>query len=99
MVRVSSIRGCRGALYKVTPRGKRITISTSKIRNKIVSKKNRREKGIRALLRGSNPHSKGVSFSRCLPDFLPRARAKTLRRREIKRESRLKAEIVYNNRS
>lgn len=99
MARVSSIRGCRGALYKVTPSGKRITISTSKIRNKIVSKKNRREKGIRALLRGSNPHSKGVSFSRCLSDFLPRVRAMAPRRSEIKRDSRLKADTVYNNRS
>jgi hypothetical protein len=44
--------------------GSRITISTSKIRKIIVSKKNRRENGIRLDELLSNPHSKEVDFSR-----------------------------------
>ena len=44
----------------------KITISISKIKNKIATKKNRIENGIRALPRGSNPHSKGLSDSRDL---------------------------------
>lgn len=40
------------------------TISTSKIKKIIVIKKNRREKGSREELLGSNPHSNGEFFSR-----------------------------------
>jgi len=39
-------------------------ISTSKIRKIIAIKKNRKEKGNRDELKGSNPHSKGDDFSR-----------------------------------
>ena len=46
--------------------GKRRTISTSKMRKMIAKRKNRREKGSRADLIGSNPHSKGELFSRSL---------------------------------
>lgn len=46
--------------------GKRSTISTSKIKKIIASKKNRSEKGNRADLIGSKPHSKGEFFSRSL---------------------------------
>ena len=46
--------------------GNRRTISTSKIRKIIANKKNRKEKGKRADLIGSNPHSKGDLFSRSL---------------------------------
>ncbi|KAF8480536.1 hypothetical protein F5888DRAFT_1787188 [Russula emetica] len=42
------------------------TISTSKIKKIIVIKKNRKEKGIRDDLLGSNPHSKGEHFSRSI---------------------------------
>ena len=42
---------------------KRIS-STSKIKNTREIKKNRMEKGIRALNLGVNPHSKGLIFSR-----------------------------------
>lgn len=52
------------------PSGKRSAISTSKIRNTRAIRKNRSEKGARAFLIGSNPHSKGVSFSRSLLDFI-----------------------------
>jgi len=44
-------------------------ISTSKIKKMIAIKKNRRENGIRAELKGSNPHSKGDDFSRSYRDF------------------------------
>ena len=36
----------------------------SKIRNKTANKKNRREKGSRAVDKGVNPHSKGLKVSR-----------------------------------
>ena len=41
-----------------------IAISISKIKNKTASRKNCREKGSRAELCGSNPHSNGEDFSR-----------------------------------
>lgn len=55
--------------------GIRSTISISKIIKIIPSKKNRREKGIRALFLGSNPHSNGEDFSRSLRDRVLRAQA------------------------
>jgi hypothetical protein len=45
-------------------KGRRIAISTSKIKKIIVIIKNRRENGIREDEKGSNPHSKGEDFSR-----------------------------------
>jgi hypothetical protein len=44
--------------------GKSKTISTSKIRKITAKRKNRREKGKRAVPIGSNPHSNGDLFSR-----------------------------------
>lgn len=44
------------------------TISISKTRKITASKKNRIEKGIRAFLFGSNPHSNGEHFSRSSND-------------------------------
>lgn len=43
--------------------GRRRAISRSKRRNKIATRKKRREKGRRAEPRGSKPHSYGESFS------------------------------------
>lgn len=45
--------------FRLMARGSGInnTISISKTRNKTTKRKNRREKGIRALFLGSNPHS------------------------------------------
>jgi hypothetical protein len=40
------------------------TISMSNTMKMMANKKNRMEKGIRAVLLGSNPHSKGDDFSR-----------------------------------
>lgn len=51
------------------PRGISKANSISKIRKIKVVKKNRTEKGVRAFLKGENPHSKGVIFSRSLFDF------------------------------
>jgi len=53
-------------------------ISTSKIRKIIVIKKNRREKGSREEVFGSNPHSNGEHFSRSIRDFLERIEANTI---------------------
>lgn len=50
--------------------GKSKTISTSKIKNIIEIKKNRKENGTREDLLGSNPHSNAVIFSRSHKDFL-----------------------------
>lgn len=44
-------------------RGIKRTISTSKIKKRTASRKNRIEKGTRAEKLGSNPHSKGEFFS------------------------------------
>lgn len=46
--------------------GRRMAISTSKIKKITAIKKNRRENGIRDLLNGSNPHSNGDLFSRSI---------------------------------
>jgi hypothetical protein len=45
-------------------KGIKRTISMSKIKKITASKKKRKEKGTRAELLGSNPHSKGEAFSR-----------------------------------
>ena len=45
------------------------TISTSKIKNMIVNRKNRNEKGIRVDFLGSNTHWKGDLFSRLFNFF------------------------------
>lgn len=58
--------------------GKSRTISTSKIRKIIANKKNRSEKGSRADLIGSNPHSKGEFFSRSLRARLDRAQPRLM---------------------
>lgn len=47
-------------------RGIRRAISTSKIKKMTASRKNRREKGVRAVWFGSKPHSYGLAFSRLL---------------------------------
>lgn len=48
--------------------GSKITISMSKTRKITAKRKNRVEKGRRADRAGSNPHSKGESFSRSIVD-------------------------------
>ena len=50
------------------------TISISKTKKMTARRKNRREKGIRALPRGSNPHSNGDAFSRSMVDRWFRAK-------------------------
>lgn len=58
--------------YIRIPKGRRSAISTSNTRKIIVIRKNRKENGLRDLLTGSNPHSKGESFSRSISDFFLR---------------------------
>jgi hypothetical protein len=50
-------------------RGRRIVISTSKIKKIMAIIKKRREKGIRDREKGANPHSKGEVFSRSIKAF------------------------------
>ena len=58
--------------------GKIRAISTSKIKKIIAIKKNRIEKGIRDLFKGSNPHSKEEDFSRSNFNFFERKEAKII---------------------
>ena len=51
------------------------TISISNTKKIIVNRKNRIEKGIRADLIGSNPHSKGESLSRSIDDRCDKVKA------------------------
>ena len=60
---------------KISGRGRIRAISMSKTRKMTASRKNRRENGIRAELLGSNPHSKGESFSRSWGDREARIQA------------------------
>lgn len=59
-------------VLKIITIGKINAISTSKIKKITAIKKNRNEKGIRADLFGSNPHSNGDLFSRSLINFFDR---------------------------
>lgn len=81
----------------IRARGSRIATSTSKIKKMIVIKKKRNEKGMRALLKGSNPHSKGLNFSRSFKDFFPIKTAVALRTKEIDSERAPKTNRVINS--
>lgn len=54
-------------------------ISTSKIKNIILIKKNWILKGGRLSVKGSNPHSKGEDFSKFLDAFFERDRPRKVR--------------------
>jgi len=56
----------KGVWFLIEISGISNTISISKTKKTTASKKNRRENGCRADFLGSNPHSKGESFSRSL---------------------------------
>jgi len=56
--------------FNVEIKGINRVISTSKIKKIIAIRKNWREKGSRAEFFGSNPHSKGLLFSRSINVFL-----------------------------
>jgi len=62
-------------------------ISTSKIKKITATKKNRKEKGTRAELRGSNPHSKGDSLSKDFISLAPTTNATTINTNETKNET------------
>jgi hypothetical protein len=73
--------GRRNELLIAKGIGRRRTISISKTRKITASRKNRREKGIRAFFLGSNPHSKGEVFSRSKEDRADRAKVVAINRR------------------
>lgn len=62
-------------MFKIIMVGKIRAISTSKIKKIIAIKKNRKEKGNRAELIGSNPHSNGDDFSRSIVAFFDKIEA------------------------
>jgi hypothetical protein len=59
-------------------KGSNSAISTSKMRKITAIKKNRKEKGSRDDLFGSNPHSKGDLFSRSTIEFLDNSEARSM---------------------
>jgi len=59
----------------ITVIGSSKVISTSNTRNTTAIRKNWREKGIRAVAFGSNPHSNGEGFSRSVVVFFDRIEA------------------------
>ena len=63
------------AVWRIVGIDIRRTISISKTMKIIASKKNRVEKGIRAVLLGSNPHSNGEDFSRSSDDRVAKIHA------------------------
>lgn len=66
-------------------KGKSNNSSTSKIKNITATKKNRIEKGRRAVYFGVNPHSKGLNFSRSNLVFILVNKPKNNNRDLIKR--------------
>lgn len=72
-------RGELGRVCVISGIGRSREISTSKIRKMTAIRKNRSEKGIRADLIGSNPHSKGDGFSRSVPTFFARRIIRAIR--------------------
>jgi hypothetical protein len=71
-IKVVVVIGARGEILRIMGIGRRREISMSKIKKTTAIRKNRREKGSRAVLVGSNPHSKGDIFSRSISVFFAR---------------------------
>lgn len=78
--------------------GNRRAISTSKIKKITAIRKNWIEKGIREDLIGSNPHSKGLLFSRSISVFFEINLTKNIIKDEIMKivkEMIIKILIIY----
>lgn len=73
------------------------TISISNTMKMIASRKNRMEKGIRALWLGSNPHSNGEDFSRMVIDRIETIQAikNTIVGRMIATVEEIKIRVIY----
>lgn len=99
IIKLTTSREIRPVDIKITPNGKRRTISTSKIKKIIVTRKKRREKGTRAFFNGSKPHSNGDNFSRSLEDFFPVTNAKAPKMNETIKKIKFIKLRVNNNRS
>lgn len=70
--------------FVIKPKGNKIEISISKIKNTIAIRKNRIENGIREVFLGSNPHSKGETFSRSKIVFFENKLERIIKRDLIK---------------
>jgi hypothetical protein len=68
----------RFEIGKIIIIGKSKAISTSKIKKITAIRKNRREKGNREELLGSNPHSNGELFSRSIIVFFDKIEARLI---------------------
>jgi len=73
-----NVQGSKLEKFKIIIIGRIKAISTSKIKKIIAIKKNRREKGRREDLFGSNPHSNGELFSRSFDAFFDSKEAKII---------------------
>lgn len=73
-------------------RGRRRAISRSKRRNRIATRKNRREKGRRAEPRGSKPHSYGESFSRS--EFIKGSQKEMIARIRVRVRARIIVVVI-----
>lgn len=80
-----------------TGRGINRTISISNTIKMIANRKNRMEKGIRALWLGSNPHSNGEDFSRDVVDRIETIQAikNTIDGRMIATDEEIKIKVIY----
>lgn len=82
-----------GCLYRVAKgQGRRRAISMSKTRKITARRKNRIEKGRRALFLGSNPHSNGEAFSRLRAEREDRRVVRAI----IRVENRSAIEVLFN---
>lgn len=80
---VKIIYGKKIAIFILIINGNNSTISTSNTKNSTAIKKNRDENGNRVTPKGSNPHSKGVSFSRFFNLFFEKTKDKIIKITEI----------------
>jgi hypothetical protein len=78
-IKVLDQRNVLEPLWAISGIGSISTISMSKIRKIIVILKNRNLKGLRVIICGSNPHSKGDDFSLSLRVFFLKIKQMAIR--------------------
>ena len=93
-IREIKVQASEGIEMGIIGSGRRIAISTSKIKKRMAIMKNRSENGIRDLEKGVKPHSKGEVFSRLKIVFFPRSLAVKMIASAIAEINRRKADKV-----
>jgi hypothetical protein len=92
MVRIKNGWDSIDKIFKI---GNSSATSISKIKKSATKTKKRVEKGLREMLKGSNPHSKGVIFS----SFNPVVYQETTKYKISKNEHNLIVKIILNTRN